>query len=456
MKQKSIYNFGPAGAFLEGPKAAVTFTKSTHKFTDPDADPEEITGLTGDGKKPKFVPWGEDNDTPDYIIEQVYLTPVATAGMQFNIKTLYGLGVKAGTFDDKGKFIETNNKEVLEFFKDNDIKSYFLEQCTDTEFFYNAFPEIILSKDPKNPKIVQLNHKEAAFSRWGEMDKKGSINWHYYSASWTSENEQPKKENVVASKVLDRKRPVADLKSRIEKGLGSSEENKRFIIPLCFPTPGKLYYQKPYWYSLIDSGWLEFAAKIPEFKKSILKNQAAIKYHIELHPEYFEKIFAEEKIETDAAKRTRINKEYENFTEFLTGSENAGKTVISYLHKRNVKDHTEWASMLKITPIESSMKGGEYIEDSEEVSNIISYALNVHPSIIGSSPGKSKNINGTEARELFNIKQALLKPARDMLLKPFYLIKEINGWPEDLEFIVPDLSLTTQDDSKTGIKETIK
>jgi hypothetical protein len=106
--------------------------------------------------------------------------------------------------------------------------------------------------------------------------------------------------------------------------------------------------------------------------------------------------------------------------------------------------------MIKITKVGDEKEGGEYIEDSEEVSNIIASALLVHQSIYGPSPGKNKTINGTEARELFIIKQAILKPFRDRILKPFYLTKAINKWPQDLHFVIPNIELTTLDKSKTG------
>jgi hypothetical protein len=79
--------------------------------------------------------------------------------------------------------------------------------------------------------------------------------------------------------------------------------------------------------------------------------------------------------------------------------------------------------------------------------------MGVHPSLQGASPGKGKTINGTEARELFIIKQALTKPIRDLLLQPLYLVKEINGWPKDLDFIIPNIMLTTLDKNTGAVKQ---
>jgi hypothetical protein len=71
--------------------------------------------------------------------------------------------------------------------------------------------------------------------------------------------------------------------------------------------------------------------------------------------------------------------------------------------------------------------------------------MGVHPSLQGASPGKSKTINGTEARELFIIKQALTKPLRQALLLPLYIVKAMNGWDRDIHFVIPNIMLETLD-----------
>jgi hypothetical protein len=72
--------------------------------------------------------------------------------------------------------------------------------------------------------------------------------------------------------------------------------------------------------------------------------------------------------------------------------------------------------------------------------------------LIGSTPGKNKTINGTEARELFIIKQQLMKMYRDRLLMPLYIVKAINKWPDDIFFRIPNLELTTLDNGTGSIK----
>jgi hypothetical protein len=437
--------------YLPGVKAAVTVS-SSDMFAEPESKP--LPMRIGQKIYRGVVPWGSDNNRPVNIITKIGKSPVLSSGMLFNIQMGYGSGIIAGRWSYEGGnhvFTPvTDNNDVNRFFEENDINGYLLEQLTDLNFFFNIFPEIILSQEKK---IVQLSSKEASFSRWEEMNDKGVIENHFYSAYWNPND--PKK--TVPTPVLNRYNPLRDLRVRmgLEKdpngNLKSKPDSYRFIIPVNFPTPSRPYYQKPYWYSVIESGWYDYAQKIPEFKNALMDNQMTIKYHVELSSDYFTKIFAEEGINTDEKKKARIKKEFDDLNTFLSSAKNTGKSVISYV---NYSPDGKEMHRMKITPIENTFKGGEYVEDSEEASNILSYGIGVHPSIIGSSPGKSKTINGTEARELFIIKQALMRPIRDRLLMPLYLVKNFNGWDPTLSFDIPNIELTTLD-SGTGSQKVI-
>ncbi len=444
-------------AYLPGVKAAIlTETDNTRLFAEPDAKPVDIE-IKGMKKPPKVVPWGEDNDLPATLIPKVYKLPQMTSNLWFNIVASYGDGIKPVkvTYNEKKeKVIEPyiGNKEIDAFFADNDIDGYLLEQLTDMHWFFNVFPEIIFNKDDGGKrKIVEIKNKEATFSRWSEMNPETyKIDYHYYFAYWGDKKPDTTNYVAFATPVLDNHNPVRHLRRIMKEDEGKNWKKRRnnFIVPVSFPTPGRNYYQKPYWYSIIESGWYDFAIKIPEFKKALMTNQIAVKYIVSLAPGYFKEIFRREKITDDKKQLARIKKEYADIKKFLKDSENAGKSIIT-MQKSDPKGQPY--PMIRIDVVNGGKKeGGDYIEDSEEVSNIIASGFMVHPSIYGPSPGKNKNISGTEARELFIIKQAILKPFRDRILRPFYLIKAINNWPDDLHFVIPNLELTTLDNNKTG------
>lgn len=439
-------------AILTGAKAIVNMPTPKPLYAKPPNEPKPFN-IEGKGKEYKGIAWwGDDNKLPQTLMEKVYANPIVASAMQFRSLLTFGDGVVITKMEEDGTVKPYRGfKDINQFFADNDVNGYLLEASTDLQFFFKIFPSVIANNESK-PKIVQLYHKEAAFSRLEVMNDNGIIENHFYSARW-GEEDPPK--DLRATPMLSAINPIKDIKYKlgIEKdplGKVKAVNDREFVIPIDFISPGRFYYPKPYWTSIIESGWYDFAQKIPEFKRALLNNGMVIKYHVELHPEFYNKLYSEKKATTEAEKKTVKTQWLEALNGFLSKPENAGKTFVSTKYQMG----TELLSMVTITSLKNEYTGGEYLGDLEEVSNIMSYGMNVHPSIIGSSPGKNKSINGTEARELFIIQQAMVKAYRHKLLYPLYLIKAVNGWPEEAHFTIPNLELTTLDKG-TGASKTI-
>lgn len=442
--------------------AIINKPSSQEMFSKPDADP--VKKKASDSKDYMVVPWGSDNDLPQQVIAKIGKSPDLSSNLFFNTQLGYGSGIMpvkiaAGT-DNSGEIKMSytpvlENKEINLFFENNDINGWLLEQLTDLNFFYHGFSSLLLNNEASaSRKVVEIRHRDASFCRWEQMDEKGVIKNCLYSALWNDGDQKDK--DITAIPALDFFNPTLDLKRKIGREVypdakivdsGKSE----FIISTNLPSPGRSYYRKPPWYALIESGWYDFAILIPEFKKAILNNQMLIKYMVYLDEKYFERIFQDEGLKTDKEKKTRVKKEYKDIQDYLSGAKNAGKAAFGRIRYMG-QDGKERKDVI-IEVIDHNLKGGEYIDDSEEVSNILAYGSGVHSSLIGSH-GKGGTINGTESRELFIIKQAIMKPIRDRILKPLNVIKAINKWPDEVYFIIPNLVLTTLD-SGTGSKKVI-
>lgn len=425
-------------------------------------DPEEVE--VDSGNKLEFVTWGEDNKLPQQLAELIFRDPVTASNIEFKTLVTYGDGIKPVL-----RRVENNQVvhdpilegEVYEFFENHDFFiSYLLEQLTDLVTFYKCFPIIRLTRDYK---VSHIEHAEASFCRLAPIDKdRGHSPYILYSSLWG--NSEQTKDDIEAIEYLNPKAPLQDLKVRI--GLDPDEDGKRrtgssreqffkYAVGIDMPSPGKIYYPKPYWYSIFDSGWFEIATLIPAFKKAILKNATTVKFIIVIDKQYFANLFLSEGIRDVKKQVERQAEEIKKIKDFLSGAENSGKAWITEgIRTYSQNGATDLISFIKFIPIENQFKGGEYLEDSEETSNMNSYAHGVHPSIRGAAPGKNKSINGTEARELFIIQNALMKPLRDLLLRPFRIAKAVNGWPKELDFVVPNIVLTTLD-SGQGAKKMI-
>ena len=401
--------------------------------------------------KYQIAPWGPDNLMPEHLLEKVEKGDIVGANLRFNRDVAFGLGpklVRAVARDQYGRVLEWAPVEegpIFDWFEANDIPLFMQQQLTDVAYFYNAFPELIL--DENYDKIRAIRHKEAVFSRWSIANARGDINWHYY-ADW---NENPTEKDIIATRVLDEFDTARDLDI-----FKAQRKAKRFIYPVYMPSPGKPYYSQPEWYSIFRSGWYDHSTMVPKLKKAILKNQLGVKFIIYVSQDYFKNICKMEGIDPNDRKAytERVNKEKEAFNSFLAGETNANKAILSIKDRVATASGTMESKWIEITPIDNKIQGGEYIDDTESTANIICYAMGVHSSLIGATPGKSSStLGGTQARELYMMKQACMKPIVDRVMRPLRFIKQYNKWDKDIYINVPEYIFTTLDQNKSGKQE---
>jgi hypothetical protein len=402
-----------------------------------------------------IAPWGENNDLPNQVRTKAEANEVVSSNLLFNTSVAYGSGPKPmRRIIENGKVVgyeELFTGPEAEFFEDNDIGLYLMEQLTDMNYFFNTFPEIILSADKRN--IVSLRSKEAMFSRWTVMNGKGVVEYHLYSAKWA---DGPKEEDIIVSDALDDYNPYLDLTTRLAS---NKYKNLRFIVPVFMPTPGRPYYAKPNWWSIFSSGWYDHAVSIPLLKNALIKNNLGVRFIVYVSDKYWKEVFNKESIDQSDKKAVaeRINKEKEAFATFLAGEKNVGKAIMATKSFAASATGSTEEKYVEIVPIKNDLNGGELLQDSEEASNIISYSMGVHTALIGATPGKNKgSMGGTDKRELFMIKQALTVPMLHRVLRPFSLIKKFNRWDENFVIQVPEYTFTTLDQNKSGKEETIE
>lgn len=410
------------------------------------AEPDSVIDI---GKYKGIVTFGEDNSLPQEVIQKIEKCEVVSANLQFNIMASYGQGVKPFRKVKVGKEVmyeEITSGEVYDFFLDNDIDLFALESFTDLHTYFAIHPEIILTKDYK--KITTIRHKEAAFSRWGKAEQ-GRITRHFYCGKW---DDSPSEADIVETPVLDKYNPLRDLQLRIE----GRKAAYRYIVPIGFPVPAKPYYPRPYWWSIFLSGWYDYMTMVPTFKKAVMKNQLGVRYIIYLSERYWDYLFENEGVDVNdpIAVKARKEQEHSDFQKFLTSEENAGKGILALKRMVAAGAGTTEEKLVEIVEIKNSMKGGEYIEDSQEAASIISYAMQVHQPLIGNPPKDSGSMSGSDARERFMMKVGLMSVYRDRIFKVLHLIRRFNNWGEDIVFRIPDFEFTKLDENKTG-KQTV-
>lgn len=428
---------------LDGRKALEVINEGRNVFDTDDIYPQK---MPESGSLRGFVPWGDTNLRPNEILELIRKDEVMSSNMFFNIQAAYSNGLYY-TKKDGGEVTDT---EILDFFKYNRPTKYLFEQQTDMKHFFWTVSVLILSGDGN--KIVKLRHKDVLYSRLETCNPETGAIEHVFYGNW--EKGAPLKVAREELEVLDMDDPLGDLMVRMGKlpkedgSTNTPSTTRKFAMLNRIPITGNKYYPFPYYWSFFNSGWYDIKQMIPTGKKAKFKNGLVLRYQVEINVKYWDMLCETENI-TDPLKKTeRIMLEKDNIKLFLSGMENAGKVWFSGFW---VDPMGKENSMVKINLINNTKEGGDWIEDIEEGASMACYAQGNHPSMIGATPGKSSsNMNGSNIRELFTMKQGLEKASKDILLEPYFVIKHYNEW--DIEFDIPFMMLTTLD-KKTDAKE---
>lgn len=437
-----IFSIGDSGIMA----SMETVTDSADIF---DEDGDEIKAIEIPGnKKYKYIPFGSDNRLPFEMIRLIGLDEVMSQNKFFNVLTCYGAGQK---YMDIRTGKPTQDKEIKNFIIHNSIPSFMLEQATDVKYYFYCISVVILSNDGN--KIVKLRHKEACYSRFEPVGKDGRIS-HVLYANFRKSS--IREEEVECLRLLDEKDPLGDLEVLMGRapgpdGLTRVRTNERkFAILVRFPTPGCQYYPTPYYTAIFRGDWFDIKRLIGKGKKAKLKNHAPIKYQVEIHKDFWANLLDEEQITDPLLQQERIKKEKENIKKFVSGIENSGKVWITgYYMDPNGKENR----MVRINVIDTGKEGGDWSEDIEEASNITCYGDNIHPNLVGATPGKSQSNNsGSDKRELFTLKQSLEIAFHDLMYTPHNVVIHYNGWEDKVYPDVPMILLTTLDQN-TDAKE---
>jgi hypothetical protein len=383
------------------------------------AMPKDASDISPD----EWIPWGVNNLFPQEVVRLTEKSTIIAPAISKLVKYAYAGGIQVGTrqiVNGEEKFVPIIDKQFDQFKRRSNLSLYALEALSDMFWFGNVFPNLVVNKG--EDKIAQLFVEEACYSRWEKPSKK-KIEFCLVSANWDNA-EHLNKDEIIRVDVLDQYfDPAYQIKD---------SSAKRFVYPVGFPSPNRFWYQLAPWNGAIASGWLAFSLQIPEFKTAMMKNQLTLKYHLEVNEAYWPLEFdGWDKL--DEKVRSSHRQEFlRKFTENLADTKNVGKAIMtSFKYDRSGNTENMW----KITPIDDKIKSGVYVEDSQEASTHLMNALELDPTLFGAGPGKGFSAgSGSDKNSAYNLLMVALKPIHDLILQPLYVVRDVNGWSDELEF----------------------
>lgn len=427
--KKVVFDTEHGVALLPAIKAAVTVDQPK-RYTSPKIKDE------GSGK---MALWGDSNDFPQQVILDVRKDPEIGTLLDKQARLLYSGGLVFGRIKvlDGGKEVleaasPEEQKNINTWLRKSNINRYIYEGARDLYWFYNVFPEIVLSNDRNT--IAQICVQPAEICRWEKMDDKGIVNNCFINANFPDETETGKHTKKV---------PVLDPYYDAAGTLRAIKSGTNFIYPLSVPTAGSTYYQLADWNSIRESGWLAVSQAIPKFKAQLMENQLSIKYHVEISNMYWPIKFPDWDKKSTAEKKTAQNEELKKFNDLMSGVEKAGNSLITAMKTDTAlgKEYSLW----KINVIDDKVKDGKYLEDGKDASLYKMSSIGLHPALIGTMPNNGLGGAGSNIREAYNLHMLSVRAHQDILLEPLELIKNYNGWPEDIVFRFRNSFMNTLD-----------
>jgi len=403
----------------------------------------KVTGAVG-----QVAYWGLTNSLPQDVIKDLETHSWVGSVLDWKARALFGGGLLYGKseYKENGEeiFHPIRDKKIDDFFrKSNLLRSYVFPAINDFYYFYNVFPEIILTKD--RSLVADINVKQAAFCRWELQNNEGVSPNCFYNVNWGTQYA-----SADASVKIPAIDPFYDAANELKN---SSSKAYRYIYPLSYPTAGRVYYSLAHWNTIRASGWLDTSNAIATYKKSLLKNQFTVKYLFETTLQFWKFKYPDYEDMKPEKKKEVHKAELDSLSKYMKGETNAGNSILTITFYDQLKNVS--IPGLKITAIDDKLKDGVYIEDSQEASSHLLYALSVDGTLIGNAPGKGMGAgSGSDKRVAFNNYISLCEVHREIVLEPLYFIRDYNGWDPEIQFRFSYPLIMTLDKGKETQQQT--
>lgn len=372
---------------------------------------------TADTKK--YVFWGDANDLPKRVITEMGKNEFLYRANEFNKDVHFGGGLTYYKEVKKNgqRYIEfIDDPEINDWMEANEAQMVYKAFVNDYETLGNIFPELLLTSNRN--KIARVFRHDASWCRWAKQDKNSrEVMKLYINSDW----EQDKETYTEEITALNSRFPLENLLQ------GKSYNYAYRIRPI---SSGRYYYEMCNAEVLINSTTLEIHADIKRTMRAMLKNQATIRWHIEITQEYLEARYGKVewvKIKDDSTRYRAATKEVKDeIDKYLAGADNAGKSLLTgcYYDKSGNK-----ISGVHISPLKNEVQKGQWIPDQQQLANEIFMGMGVDPSAVGGFANQNRTMNsGSEKLNSFQIINSTFASDQLITLAPYVFVARYNGW----------------------------
>lgn len=363
--------------------------------------------------------------------------------------------------NDLEKYLQTRIK-LERLLEDNNIGLLYKKWIADSIRLGICYPMIGLSRGKAgkwSPEIVRVEMRDACVMRLEERNPKNGldIDHVYYSEVWRDDSATKLVSiEYVAYPCLMPEHALKKLKRTVDKNQRKkiSERPYWFCCPSYQPSPTKPYYPQPSWWSVFPSQVYQYASTIIYDKASARRNSTMWGKILFINISYLQQIFAQagEEGKTKEGQKKIRQGIYKRVEDFLRRRDNNGKLLVMDSYPSS--DEKQMIDSVRIVDVPApSTAASTSASEIAEIASLISYSFGVNMDLVGSRPGTSSSGSGTAQRELHLLKNGQLSSDRVCFTDFFNnFVFRFNGYDPRFVMTVPYPTLTTLDNSKTGIK----
>lgn len=430
--------------------------------------PFEFAGNWIKGRQMDILRKLSESTTEETVAEpsvEVYGTVATAAVNPYKKRLMKAYEEELDKLDADYKTWENTLGQWLEFERANDIEGNFQQCMLDDMLMGIYFPTITLNKGRSQKweaKIVNIGHFDVSCCRIEEPDEDWVSRYVYFNPRWGEKNITCNNTAEAVEDELTTAFHMAQTERRLHDVMEYVGKNQRTKIPsrectwVCtnrIYTPTKSVYPQMPWWSIFTSQTYQYAATLMYDRRVAKQNSTMWHKLLFINVSYLERYYEQMGIIGDEDAQQAVKDGiYRKVEEFMRRRDNNGKMMVmeSYMSA----DEKNMIDSVRIVDVpQPSLKDGD--DALKVATSAVFFALGIHPALIGAEPGGSSS-GGTFQRELHLLKVTQLSTNQRRYTNWLNSIARFNGWDDHAVFVVKQATLTTLDNSKTGIVEEAK
>jgi len=357
----------------------IFFVNLTTKSVTPDV-------ISRGNKRKEYVYYGKDNLFPQYLVDLADNCSIHRALLDTKSKFINGAGFE---------FIGDDSQvSAAESFLSRVDKNFLRNTSTDLAYFNGFYWQSLFER---SGLVANLKNVDFNYIRSGKMNENGDVDKYWFSPDWAFAT---KKSTFKPEDKIYEPKPIAvwdtvDRELRRERGE---------LFKGQFYSPNKVFYAEPSYLGALN--YIEISNQIAEFHKNNLDNGMVGSMHIHL----FEDL-------SDIEKRRKVEKAINNK---FTGSENAGKVVVTWSTNPDVK------TVVDSIPVNDSHEMFTLLNTKVNEEIVVAHRTPLALAGLKVSTGLQSDDSVTKnAMEYYQ--NTVIKPLQQLIEESFDTILERNG-----------------------------